>query len=141
MPTTSGHRPLPDERGQSVSVFALTVVAAIVMTTGLVVDGGQRVAAASRAEATAAAAARVANNAAATERLAGLGSAAAASRAARTYLAGQPDVSGTVSVADGIVTVSTSATEPTIFLSVIGIDSVRATGSASSNIVASGEDR
>lgn len=133
--------PPRDERGQSVSVFALTVVAAIIMTTGLVVDGGQRIAAASRAEAAAAAAARVANNAAATQRLGGSSSAAVGARAARTYLAGQADVGGTVSVANGIITVSTTASEPTIFLSVIGIDTVRATGSASSNIVASGEDR
>ena len=130
-----------DDRGQSVSVFVVVVVAAMVMTTGLVVDGGQRVAAASRAEAAAAGAARAANNAAATRRLGGVDAAGAATRAAKAYLAGQSDVSGTVRVHGGVVTITTTAAEPTIFLAVLGIGSVSATGSASSNIVASGETR
>ena len=65
----------------------------------------------------------------------------AAVRAARAYLAGQPGVAGSVTVAGGIVTVRTQATEPTIFLAVIGIDTLQGTGFAQANIVASGESR
>ena len=39
-----------DERGQSVSVFVTVVFAALIMTAGLVIDGGQKITAASRAE-------------------------------------------------------------------------------------------
>ena len=52
-----------DERGQSVSVFITVVFAALIMTAGLVIDGGQKIAAASRAETAAAGAARAATNA------------------------------------------------------------------------------
>jgi hypothetical protein len=65
----------------------------------------------------------------------------AAVRAARTYLAGEPGVAGSVTVASGIVSVRTQATEPTIFLAVIGIETVQGTGFAQANIVASGESR
>lgn len=130
-----------DERGQSVSVFAIGVMAAMVLTAGLVIDGGQKVAASSRAETAASGAARAAGNAAATQELAGGEIAGAAVTAARGYLAGHPDVGGSASVAAGIVTVRTDATEPTIFLSAIGIDSVRATGQAEANIVPTGQIR
>lgn len=46
-----------DERGQSVSVFVTVVFAAMIMTAGLVIDGGQKITAASRAETAAAGAA------------------------------------------------------------------------------------
>jgi hypothetical protein len=130
-----------DERGQSVSVFVMGVLAAVILTAGLVIDGGQKVTAASRAEAAAAGAARAAGNAAATEELAGRDIAGSAVLAARNYLAGQPDVTGTVSVAAGVVRVSTSSSADTIFLSVIGIRRVSATGAAEANIVPSGKTR
>ena len=60
-----------DERGQSVSVFITVVFAALIMTAGLVIDGGQKIAAASRAQTAAAGAARAATNAGVTQSLAG----------------------------------------------------------------------
>ena len=35
-----------NERGQSVSIFVLMIIGALIMTAGLVIDGGQKVAAA-----------------------------------------------------------------------------------------------
>jgi hypothetical protein len=99
------------------------------------------VTAASRAEAAAAGASRAAGNAAATDRLAGAEPAGAAVLAAKAFLAGQPDVTGTVRLAGGVVTVETSASEPTLFLSAIGIDRVIGTGAAAASIVATGQTR
>ena len=129
------------ERGQSITAFAVVMMSALIMTAGLVIDGGQKVAAASRAEVAASGASRAAGNAAATKELAGTDSAGAAVIAARKYLAGQPDVQGSVSVTAGIVSVRTRAEEPTFFLSMIGIDRVIGTGAAQANIVATGETR
>ena len=131
----------PDERGQSVSVFITVVFAALIMTAGLVIDGGQKIAAASRAETAAAGAARAATNAGVTQSLAGASPGDASLRAARAFLAGQPGVSGSATVSGGVVTVTTQASERTIFLSLIGVDSVSATGNARSNAVGPGETR
>ncbi len=130
-----------DQRGQSVSLLVLLIMAAMILTAGLVIDGGQKIDATSRAEAAAAGAARAAGNAAATQELAGDQAASAAVLAARNYLAGQPDVGGTVAIANGVVSVRTSASATTIFLSVIGIDTVTGTGSADADIVPTGHDR
>jgi Flp pilus assembly protein TadG len=130
-----------DERGQSVSVFVTVVFAALIMTAGLVIDGGQKITAASRAQTAAAGAARAAANAGVTQTLAGASPANASVRAARAFLAGQPGVSGTASVSDGVVTVHTHATERTLFLSLIGIDTVSATGTAKANPVGPRESR
>jgi hypothetical protein len=133
--------PHRDERGQSISLFVLVIMGALIITSGLVIDGGQKVAATSRAESAAAGASRAAGNAAATKQLGGADPAGAAALAAKTYLAGQPGVVGTVAVSNGIVTVTTSAHEPTILLSIIGIDSVSGRGSARANIVPTGDSR
>jgi Putative Flp pilus-assembly TadE/G-like len=130
-----------DERGQSISLFTLVIMGALIMTTGLVIDGGQKVAATSRAESAAAGASRAAGNAAATQQLGGADPASSAVLAAKTYIAGQPGVRGTVSVANGVVLVTTSAEQPTIFLSIIGIGSVSGQGSARANIVPTGDFR
>jgi hypothetical protein len=138
MPPTAADR---NERGQSISLFVLVIMSALMITTGLVIDGGQKVAATSRAESAAAGAGRAAGNAAATQQLGGADSAGAAVLAAKTYLAGQPRVVGTVAISSGVVLVTTSADEPTILLSVIGIRSVSGRGSARVNIVATGDSR
>jgi hypothetical protein len=130
-----------NERGQSISLFVLVIMGALIMTTGLVIDGGQKVAAASRAESAAAGASRAAGNAAATQQLSGNDPARAAVLAAKGYLAGQPGIRGTVTVANGAVTITTSAEVPTIFLSVIGISSVSGQGLARANIVPTGASR
>lgn len=130
-----------DERGQSISLFVLVIMGALIMTAGLVIDGGQKVAATSRAESAAAGASRAAGNAAATQQLGGADPASAAVIAAKTYLAGQPGVTGTVSISNGIIVVTTTADEPTILLSIIGIASVSGEGSARANIVPTGDSR
>ena len=130
-----------NERGQSISLFVLVIMAALIITTGLVIDGGQKVAATSRAESAAAGAGRAAGNAAATQQLGGADGASAAVAAAKTYLAGQPGVAGTVSISNGVVVITTSANEPTIVLSIIGISSVDGQGSARVNIVPTGDAR
>jgi hypothetical protein len=129
------------ERGLSMSPFFAVIAVALIMSAGLVIDGGQKVAATSQAETAAAGACRAAGNAAATQQLGIADPAGAAVRAARTYLAGQPGVRGSVSVSRGVVTVRTSATEPTIFLSMIGIAAVTGTGTAEANIVPTGQSR
>ena len=53
----------------------------------------------------------------------------------------EPGVTGAVSIANGIVTVETQATEPTIFLGVLGIARVTGRGTASTNIVPTGRTR
>jgi hypothetical protein len=135
------HTTAQNERGQSISLFVLVIMGALIITTGLVIDGGQKVAATSRAESAAAAASRAAGNAAATQQLGGADPASAAVLAAKTYLAGQPGIEGVVSIANGAVLVTTNASEPTILLSVIGIGSVRGQGSARANIVPTGDSR
>lgn len=130
-----------NERGHSVSVFVTVVFAALVMAAGLVIDGGQKITAASRAESAAAGAARAAANAGVTQTIAGRSPGDASVRAAAAFLAGQPGVSGQASVSNGVVTVRTRASERTIFLALIGIDSVSATGQAASNAVGPDESR
>jgi len=130
-----------NEHGQSISLFVLVIMAALIITTGLVIDGGQKVAATSRAESAAAGASRAAGNAAATQQLGGVDPASAAVLAAKAYLAGQPGVQGTVSIANGVVLVTTSAQRSTIALSIIGIGSVTGHGSARANIVPTGASR
>jgi hypothetical protein len=130
--------PTPDERGQSLSAFVAVVLAALIMITGLVVDGGQKATAVSRAESAAAGAARAAGNAVAGQQVAGRSDVGAARLAAQNYLAGTPGVSGEVAVTAGVVTVTTRTSAPTIFLSAIGIDQVSGSGSAAVDVVAVG---
>ena len=61
--------------------------------------------------------------------------------AAKASLRRQPGVQGEVTVVDGVVTVRTTSTAPTVFLSVVGIDSVTGTGTAKADIVATGQTR
>ncbi len=133
-----------EQRGHAVSVLVLVVVPAIIMIAGLVIDGGQRAQAASRAESVAAGAARAAGNAgitadfaAGTTKQVGFGP---ARRAAENYLhtaaSGSPKVTGEVSIHGRRVRVRTQAHAQTVFLSLIGIDTVRARGSAEAEVVA-----
>lgn len=130
-----------DERGHSISVFAVMLMATLIMVTGLVVDGGQKLTASTRAESAAAGAARAAGNAAATKELAGESAPGAAVLAAKAFLAGTQEVEGSVSVEAGVVTVRTHTTQPTVILSMIGIDSFSGSGFAEANIVPTGETR
>ncbi|WP_157683462.1 hypothetical protein [Microlunatus soli] len=132
------------ERGQAISVLAMGIVAMLIMVAGLVIDGGQKAAAISRAESAAAGAARAAANAGAGGTLGTGGDRSVAISRARTaalnYLRGVgggtgPRVSGTVTVDGAEVHVHTSVTVTTIFLSLIGIDTLSAAGDATARVV------
>lgn len=126
-----------DERGASLSVLVLLVVTALLLVAGLVVDGGAQSAAARRAEQSAAEAARAAVDAGATARAAGMAANPATMTAAGRQVLDARDVEGTVSVAAGRVRVETWTRTSTIFLSLIGIDGLRATGEAEAELRAS----
>ena len=134
-------RTTQDERGQAINLFVLVIMSAFIFPPGLGFAGGQTVPPTRRAVSAAAGAGRAAGNAAATQQLGDGDAASAAVLAAKTYLAGQPGVQGTISITNGVVVVTTSAQEPTIFLSVIGIGSIVGRGSARANIVATGASR
>ncbi|WP_028708412.1 hypothetical protein [Propionicicella superfundia] len=120
------------ESGQSASAFVAVVAVALFLVAGLVVDGGGRLAAVARADAVAAAAVRLAADASAASGVdGGAGGAALGRRAAEEYLAAQPDVTGEVQVAGGVVSVEVRATRTTVFLSLVGIRTVAAEASAS----------
>lgn len=130
-----------DERGQSLSIMVLVVLSSLFLLAGLVIDGGQQVVATRRAEAVASAAARVGADAGAAALVASAdrgASAADAARAARAYLAQSPGVTGVVALEAGVVRVSTSSTEPTVFLSLIGVGSVTGEGAATAELFAVG---
>ncbi len=125
-----------DERGQALSVMVLLVTMALGLMAGLVVDGGRQVTATRRATAVAEQAARAATDAAAASALEGTPDAGAALSAARAVLGAESRVTGTVSVRPGLqVRVETRAEMPTVFLSVVGIGSVRGRASATADLV------
>jgi hypothetical protein len=132
-----------DQRGQAISVMMLGVFAALMLVAGLVIDGGQKASAISRAETVAAGAARAAVNAGAGGTL-GTGTdqplgVSRARRAAQDYLDASAQkgesLHGTVTVSGTRVRVHTTVEVTTVFLSVIGIDRLRGTGQASARIV------
>lgn len=136
--------PHHDQRGQAISLYVLGVISALFVMAGLVVDGGQKAQAISRAESMAAGAARAAANAGAGSTVAPGSSGGlqtgAARQAAQDYLAastgdGQPAVTGSVTVTDSRVVVTTTTSAPTVFLSLIGIDRVDGTGAATAQVV------
>ena len=113
------------------SAFVAVVMLALILVAGLVVDGGQQAAAHRRAEVVAARAARAATDASAPYRLVGSDGSAAALAAAREVLAASEGVVGHAEVVDsGRLEVVTTVPCPTVFLSVIGIDSLDASGRA-----------
>lgn len=120
----------------SASVLVLFWILALLIVAGLVVDGGQQVTAARRAETVAAGAARAATDAGAPSRVAGRSDPGAALAAANRYLAASAPVSGTAELDAGSVRVRTSHRAPTIFLSLLGIREVRASATARAELVA-----
>lgn len=126
-----------DQRGASLSVLVLLVVTALLLVAGLVVDGGAQSAAARRAEQAASEAARAAVDAGATARAAGQAASHATMTAAGHEVLDARDVEGTVSLVAGRVRVETRTSTETIFLSLIGINGLRATGEAEAELRAS----
>ena len=105
-------------QGGGVSLMVLTMIPALLIVLGLVIDGGAKAAALDRAN-------RIAMEAARTgaQSISGPGdiSAAAANSAAQAYLATE-GVAGTVTVSGDRVDVHVSFAEPTKVLSIVGID-------------------
>lgn len=123
-----------DERGQALSVLVVMVVAAIFLVTGLVVDGGAKASAERRAESVAAEAARAAVDAGAVARAAGRPLDVGAVRSAGQRVINANGMSGSVELSGGVVSVRTSTSSPTIFVSAIGIASVTGTGEATASL-------
>jgi Flp pilus assembly protein TadG len=130
------------ERG-SVSVLVAVLVPGLLLIIGLAVDGGAKVQAIQRADAIAEEAARAGGQA-----LDGSAALAgqvrvdvpAAAAAAQDYLR-RNDVQGAVTVVDGgTLRVTTTITEPTIFLGLLGISTMTVHGSGTAHLVtASGQ--
>ncbi len=124
-----------DQRGQALSVFMAVGVVALLLVCGLVVDGGAQARAVRQAETAAALAARAAVDATAPARLAGAApEPAVAIRAAEQVLDGYPDLTGEVRLVAGRVEVATRARVETVFLSLIGISTLAASGSATAEL-------
>lgn len=128
-----------DERGGgSASVGMLLMVPVILVVAGLVFDGSRQISATQAAQDAAVAATRAGTDAAATPQLAGRDGAAAAVQAARQALSAA-GVSGSVQVGGVTITVTTSQSRPTLFLSAIGISQVTGHGKAHAQLVGPGE--
>ncbi|NED96859.1 hypothetical protein G1H11_16250 [Phytoactinopolyspora alkaliphila] len=122
------------ERGAIGVAFSVIVLIGLAFI-GLVFDGGSRLQAMQRADNAAAEAARAAGQHISGADLTGETGIdrAAAVAAARNYLAAA-DVDGDVSIHGDIIRVTTATSEPTVFLSILGITTMSATGEASVRI-------
>lgn len=129
-----------DPEAGSVTVFAAISLLGILVLIGLVADGGVKLRAVQRADAAAAEAARAGGQAidlaAAVEGDTARVDPGPAARAAQAYLA-SAGVSGDVTVSGDRTRLVVTVTEhaPTVFLGLIGIDEVSATGSAEAVLV------
>src|SRR3954471_10654274 len=125
------------ERG-ALSVFLAVLVPGLLLIIGLAVDGGAKVAATQRANAIADEAARAGGQALdVSAALTGQVRVdpAAAVAAAQDYLA-RNDVPGAVTVVDGdTLRVTTTITEPTTFLGLIGISSLTVEGAGTADLI------
>ncbi|SHN88831.1 hypothetical protein SAMN05660350_04821 [Geodermatophilus obscurus] len=131
-------RRLREERG-SLSLFFVVAALALLVTVGLVVDGGGKIRALQRADAVAAEAARAGGQAIVESRaVRGQGAVAhpaQARAAAEDYLAAA-DVAGTVTVIDGTrLRVETSVTYDPVFLDLVGVGTQTSTGEAEVRLV------
>jgi Flp pilus assembly protein TadG len=119
----------------SITLFAVVIVAGLLIALGLVVDGGRQLAAQRQADAVADQAARAGAQALDRTLLRTTGTArldeAAAAAAARRFLA-ESGADGAVDVTATTVTVRVTATHPTEVLGLIGLArmTVHATGTA-----------
>ncbi len=131
-------REQPDAERGAISMFLVVLVPGLLLIIGLAVDGGAKVAATQRANAIADEAARAGGEAldvsAALTGQVRVDPAAAVS-AARAYLA-RNDVPGVVTVVDGdTLRVTTTITEPTTFLGLIGISTLTVEGSGTADLI------
>ncbi|MGY1634908.1 TadE/TadG family type IV pilus assembly protein [Geodermatophilus sp. SYSU D01186] len=135
-PRNGLHPPHP-ERG-AIGVFLAVLVPGLLLIIGLAVDGGAQVAATQRANAIADEAARAGGQALdVPAALAGRVQVdpGAAVAAAQDYL-DRNDVTGAVTVVDGdTLRVTTTITEPTTFLGLIGITSLTVEGTGTADLI------
>ena len=124
----------------SVTLFFVVAALALFAMVGLVVDGGTKVRAAQQAGALAEEAARAGGQAISLPGAVRGDSVIAepqqAAAAARHYLA-ENDLTGTVVIAEGGrgIAVHVSVTRPTVFLGMVGIDSMTVQGHAQARLV------
>ena len=136
--TSQRRRQQPDAERGAIGVFLVVLVPGLLLIIGLAVDGGAKVAATQRANAIADEAARAGGQAldisAALDGRIQLDPAAAVA-AAQDYL-DRNDVQGAVTVVDGdTLTVTTTITEPTAFLGLIGIQTMTVEGSGTADLI------
>ena len=127
-----------DERGAVVSAWALVIIGVMTVLVGLVVDVSGQLAAVRQANDVAAQAARSAAQQVATSTYMNDGyslevTAGRAKAAAISYIHAS-DMTGTARIADGALIVDTTAHYQTRFLSIIGLSTISATGSATVRI-------
>ncbi|WP_029429679.1 TadE/TadG family type IV pilus assembly protein [Blastococcus sp. URHD0036] len=136
------HLSTRSEQG-SISAFFAVLVPALLLVIGLAVDGGAKVAATQRANALADEAARAGGQAldiaaALTGEIRVDPTAAVA--AAQDYL-DRSGVAGTVTVVDGdTLRVTTTLTEPTTFLGLIGITTLTVEGAGTADLITDDEE-
>lgn len=123
-----------EERGQALSVFVAVSVFGLLLMCGLVVDGGAQAEAARRAQNAAAQAARAALDTTAMARLAGAEPEVGKAIAAARQVLVAHGVEGDIALRSGRAVVTTTARVETVFLSLIGINTLRATGSATAEL-------
>lgn len=125
-----------DESG-SITLTLVVMVTALLAAVGLVVDGGAKLRAVQQARAAAGEAARAATQQVNVAQVQAAGTArldtAAARRAAQATLT-EAGVEGSVTVASGRVSVTATVTRPTVFLSLVGIQSLSGTGAATADL-------
>ena len=120
-----------NQRGVSLSVFACGAILALLIMAGLVVDGTAQLLAHQRAEDAAAQVARFAVDAAVPYMVDGRDGQAAALTAAGQAAKRYDNIVFAYSVdATGALHVSTATSVPTVFLRLIGIQTLQATGEA-----------
>jgi Flp pilus assembly protein TadG len=129
--TGSGTRPADEG---SVAVFVVLITTALLAAAGLVIDGGNLLAARQQADSVAEQAARAGADALARESIRTAGPVrvdpAAANAAVERYLA-TTGYSGETVVAGDTVTVTVQVTQPTAILSAVGIETMHASATAS----------
>ncbi len=136
---TGHHRhPQADAERGAIGIFLAVLVPGLLLIIGLAVDGGAKVAATQRANAIADEAARAGGQALdVAAALAGQVRVdpASAVAAAQDYL-DRNGVQGAVTVVDGdTLTVTTTITEPTTFLGLIGIQTMTVEGSGTADLI------
>jgi len=136
--TRQRRRPQPDAERGAIGVFLAVLVPGLLLIIGLAVDGGAKVAATQRANAIADEAARAGGQALdVSAALAGQirVDPAAAVAAAQGYL-DRNQVQGAVTVVDGdTLQVTTTISEPTTFLGLIGISTLTVEGTGVADLI------